>query len=130
MLARNDTTHTEKTYHSSDNQPDDSDTTPECLDSLISPVHSSIGNLTLFYFSSFGFNVYTMHCVNVDMRMHAQILKKKKKRQKEAHAFSPPEMPLVISCTFLGNGITTSVPTSVRFTQTRGPNERVATALY
>lgn len=52
------------------------------------------------------------------------------KKTKEAHTFSPPEMPLVIICMFLGNGITTSVPISVRFTQMRGPNERVATALY
>lgn len=78
-----------------------------------------------FYFSSFGFTVYRMHHVNMDMRMHAQIWGKK-----EVRTFSPPKMPLVISCTFLGNGNTTSVPISVSFTQIRGPKERVATALY
>lgn len=67
-----------------------------------------------------------MHHVNLDMRMHAQIWGKKK----EVRTFSPPKMPLVISCTFLGNGNTTSVPISVSFTQIRGPKERVATALY
>lgn len=66
-----------------------------------------------------------MHYVVVDARMRTQILNKK-----EARTFSPPEMPLVISCMFLENGIATSVPISVRFTQMRGPKERVATALY
>lgn len=68
-----------------------------------------------------------MRHVNTDTRMHAQIWEKKKK---EVHTFSSPAMPLVISCTFLGNGNTTSVPISVSFTQIRGPKERVATALY
>lgn len=37
----------DEVYHGSDNQPDDSTTILECLVSLISTVHSSIGNLTL-----------------------------------------------------------------------------------
>lgn len=100
----------------------------DCLVSLTFPLHSSIGNLTLslnvFLFPLFSFQSLQNYVI-MDMGMHAKYGGKK-----EVHTFSPPEMPLVISCTFLGNGNTTSVPISVSFTQIRGPKESVATALY
>lgn len=55
---------------------------------------------------------------------------KTEKRSPYQYFFTTFQMPLVISCRFIGKEITTSVPTRVRFTQMTGPNERVATALY
>lgn len=100
-----------------------------CLVSLTFLLHSSIGNLTLslnvFLFPLFSFqSLKNALCYHGHENAHTTM------KKKEVHTFSPPEMPLVISCTFLGNGNTTSVPISVSFTQIRGPKERVATALY
>lgn len=124
----------DEVYHGNDNQPDDSTTILECL---VSDLYSTFQYREfdpffecVFICPLFCFDVYRMHCVNVDMRMHAQICQKLKKRSPYQYFFTTYEMPLVISCRFLGMGITTSVPTRVRFTQMRGPNERVATALY
>lgn len=102
-----------------------------CLVSRTFPLHSSIGNLTLSLnvalFLLFSFQSLQNALCN---HGHENARTKMKKKKKKVHTFSPPEMPLVISCTFLGNGNTTSVPISVSFTRIRGPKERVATALY
>lgn len=46
-----------------------------------------------------------MHCVNVDMRMHAQMKNcKKEKKSPYQYFFTTLKMPLVISCRFLGKG--------------------------
>lgn len=107
-------------------------TIPTRSASLTFPLHSSTGNLTLslnvFLFPLFSFqSLQNALCNHGHENAHTNMKKKKKEK---VHTFSPPEMPLVISCTFLGNGSTTSVPKSVSFTQIRGPKERVATALY
>lgn len=88
----------------------------------------------VFLFPAFCCNVYRMHCVkrgHENARTNEKLQKRKKKKSPYQYLFTTYKMPLVIRCRFLGKGITTSVPTSVSvFTRMRGPNERVATALY
>ena len=121
----------DEVYHGNDDRPDDSTLVFECLVSLVSTVHSSIGNLTLslnvilFLLCLFGYLQNALSkCGHKNARTNIS------KTEKRSPSFNTYEMPLVINCRCLGKGITTSVPTSVRFTRMRGPNERVATALY
>lgn len=99
------------------------------LVSLTFPLHSSIGNLTLSL-NVFLFPLFSFQSLQNALCNHGHENARTNLKKKEVLSVSPPEMPLVISCTFLGNGNTTSVPISVSFTQIRGPKERVATALY
>lgn len=101
----------------------------DCLVPLTFPLHSSIGNSTLSL-NVFLFLFLFQSLQNASCKHGHENARTNMGKKKEVHTFSSPAMPLVISCTFLGNGNTTSVPISVSFTQIRGPKERVATALY
>lgn len=88
-------------YHGNDNQPDDFTTILECLVSLISTVHSSIGNLTLSL-NVFLFLLFLFRCLqnalckrgheNTRTNVSKTGKKNKKNKKKEAHinTFSPP----------------------------------------
>lgn len=75
----------DEVYHGNDNQPDNSTTILECLVSLISTVHSSIGNLTLslnvFLFLLFLFwCLQNALCKRGHENAHTTMSKKLKKR--------------------------------------------------
>lgn len=99
----------DEVYHGNDNQLNDSTTILERLVSRISAVHSSIGNLTLSL-NVFLFLLLLFWCLQNALckcgheNAHTKIWKKKK-RSPYQYVFNTWEMPLVISCRFLGKEV-------------------------